>query len=130
MIKVLIKFVLTLVAVTALAGSTVAQPKDFPAPQGMISDYSGKLSPAARQNIDTLLTNFRDRSGVEIAFVIMDHAQLQDYPIEEYALYLGRAWKVGRDAQKRALLLLIAIKPPDAQGVYQRADAARSQPPP
>jgi uncharacterized protein len=118
MIKVLKRFVITLVAVSAFAGASFAQPKSFPPPQGMLSDYSGKISPAARQNIETLLRNFRDRSGVEIALVTLDYDQMQGYPIEEYTLYLGRSWGVGRDAQKRALLLLIAIKPPDAQGIY------------
>jgi uncharacterized protein len=90
----------------------------LPLPQGLVSDFARKLSPATKQQIETLLLNFRNRTGIEVAVVTIPFDNMQGYPIEEYALRLGRQWGVGRDSQKRALLLLVAIKPPDAQGVY------------
>lgn len=90
----------------------------LPLPQGLVSDFAGKLSPAKKREIETLLLNFRNRTGIEVAVVTIPFDDMQGYPIEEYALRLGRQWGVGRDSQKRALLLLVAIKPPNAQGVY------------
>ncbi|MEK6408558.1 MAG: TPM domain-containing protein [Acidobacteriota bacterium] len=90
----------------------------LPLARGFVSDFAGKLSPATKQQIETLLLNFRNRTGIEVAVVTIPFDDMQGYPIEEYALRLGRQWGVGRDSQKRALLLLVAIKPPNAQGVY------------
>src|SRR5262249_37432760 len=70
------------------------------------------------QQIETLLRNFRDRTGIEVAVVTVPFDDMQGYPIEEYTLRLGREWGVGRDSEKRALLLLVAIKPPDDKGQY------------
>jgi len=90
----------------------------IPQPQGMVSDFAGKLSPDTKQKIETLLENFRNRSGIEIAVVTIPFDDMQGYPIEDYSLYMGRQWGVGRDSEKRALLLLVAIKPADSQGQY------------
>ena len=90
----------------------------LPQPQGMISDYAGKITPSTKQQIETLLQSFRDKTGIEVAIVTIPFDDLQGSSIEEYALRLGRQWGVGRDSEKRALLLLVAIKAPDSQGVY------------
>lgn len=90
----------------------------LPQPQGMLNDFAGKLSPASKGQIETLLQNFRDRTGIEVAVVTISFDDMQGYPIEDYALRLGRQWGVGRDSEKRALVLLVAIKQPDSQGAY------------
>src|SRR4030095_602836 len=90
----------------------------LPQPQGMVSDFAGKLTAPTKQQIETLLQSFRDRSGIEVAVVTIPFDDMQGYSIEDYALRLGRQWGVGRDSEKRALLLLVAIKAPDSQGVY------------
>jgi uncharacterized protein len=100
-----------------LATLTFADPQ-LPQAQGMLSDFAGKLSASSKQQIETLLRNFRDRTGIEIAVATIAFDDMQGYPIEDYTLRLGRQWAVGRDSEKRALLLLVAIKPPDSQGVY------------
>jgi len=110
---------------SALAGLVLvticnAQPQ-LPQPQGMMNDFAGKLSPGVKQNLETLLENFRDRTGIEVAVVTIPFDDMQGDAIEEYALKLGRQWGVGRDSDKRALLLLVAIKPPDSQGIYHGA---------
>lgn len=101
-----------------LASASTAQIK-LPQPQGMVSDFAGKLTPETKRQLETLLINFRDRSQIEVATVLVPFDDLQGYPIEEYALQLGRQWGVGRGSEKLALLLLVAIKPPDSQGLYQ-----------
>lgn len=103
---------------SCLSTQASASEQRLPLPRGMVSDFAGKLSPATKRQIETLLLNFRNRTGIEVAVVTIPFSDMQGYPIEEYALRLGRLWGVGRDSQKRALLLLVAIKPASAQGVY------------
>lgn len=102
----------------SFANASFADPQLPSNPQGMLNDFAGKLSPASKQQIEMLLENFRDRTGIEVAIVTISFDDMQGYPIEDYALRLGRQWGVGRDSDKRALLLLVAIKEPDTQGVY------------
>ncbi|HET9531705.1 MAG TPA: TPM domain-containing protein [Blastocatellia bacterium] len=105
-------------ALLFFVSASVAQ-MQIPQPQGMVNDFAGKLTPATRQQLETLLRNFRDRSGIEVTTVLVPFESMQGYPIEEYALQLGRQWGVGRGSEKLGMLLLIAIKQPDSQGQYQ-----------
>jgi uncharacterized protein len=109
--------VTTAAIVILLVALSFADPQ-LPEPQGMLNDFAGKLSPASKEQIETLLRSFRDRTGVEIVVVTIPFDDMQGYPIEDYALRLGRGWGAGRDSEKRSLLLLVAIKPPDGQGLY------------
>ena len=101
---------------TCLAGP------DYPQPQGMVNDFAGKLNPGTKQQLETLLTNFKDRSGgIEVSVVTVPYDKLGDYPIEDYAIRLARKWGIGAGSDKNGLLLLIAIRPPDSQGRYSGA---------
>ena len=113
-----IKLGLTNIVLVILLVTPAFADLQFPKPQGMLNDFAGKISPANNQQIETLLRNFRDRTGIEVTVVTIPFDDMQGYPIEEYALRLGREWGVGRDSDKRALLLLVAIKPADSQGLY------------
>jgi uncharacterized protein len=87
----------------------------------MLNDFAGKLTESTRTQLEGVLRRFRDASGIEVAVVTINFDDMQDYPIEQFALELGRKWGVGRDAQKKALLLLVAIKAPEADGKYKGA---------
>ena len=120
MTRAIKRFFTTAATVFLLGTASFADPQ-LPQPAGMLNDFAGKLSPASKQQIETLLRNFRDRTGIEVAVVTIPFDDMQGYPIEDYTLRLGRAWGLGRDAEKRSLLLLVAIKPPDGQGRYHGA---------
>lgn len=117
MIRAMKRFLIAAAAAALLGSVSNAQPQ-LPPPQGMVSDFAGKLSPGARQQLETLLTNFRDRSGIEISVVTVNFDDMKGYPIEDYALQLGRQWGVGRGSTGRALVLLVAIQPPGGDGIY------------
>jgi len=88
----------------------------------MVNDFAGKLSPATKQQLETLLTNFKDRSGgIEVSVVTVPYDKLGGYPIEDYSLGLARKWGIGAGSDKNGLLLLIAIRPPDSEGRYSGA---------
>ena len=110
-------FFTTAATIILLVTASIADPQ-LPRPQGMLNDFAGKLSPSTKQQIESLLQSFRDRTGIEVAVVTVSFEDMQGYPIEDYALRLGREWKVGRAADTRSLVLLVAIKEPDGQGAY------------
>jgi uncharacterized protein len=87
-------------------------------PEGLVSDFARKLSSGAKQDIEALLKNFADRSGIELVVVTVPFDDMRGQPIEEYSLTLGREWGIGRGPEKLGLLLLIAIKPADSEGRY------------
>ncbi|HSO74915.1 MAG TPA: TPM domain-containing protein [Blastocatellia bacterium] len=117
MINALKRYFVTASAVIFLATVSNAQPQ-APQAQGMVNDFAGKLSPGTREQLETLLRNFRDRSGIEISVVTVNFDDMSGYPIEDYALQLGRQWGVGRGSTGRALVLLVAIQPPGSNGLY------------
>src|SRR5262245_48542233 len=113
-----------LVLIAIIFTFSVACPAEpvFPQPQGMLNDFAGKLSPGTKQQLETLLTNFKDRSGgIEVSVATMDFDKLGGYPIEDYAIGLARKWGIGAGSDKNGLLLLIAIRPPDSEGRYSGA---------
>src|SRR5262245_48942786 len=113
-----------LVLIAIIFTFSVACPAEpvFPQPQGMLNDFAGKLSPGTKQQLETLLTNFKDRSGgIEVSVATMDFDKLGGYPIEDYAIGLARRSGIGAGSDKNGLLLLIAIRPPDSQGRYSGA---------
>src|SRR5215216_1041899 len=118
MIRTLIRSLVVVAVLVFLATVSIAQPTQFPAPVGMVNDFAGKLTPGASGQLENLLRNFRDRSNVEVVIVTVNYDDMQGYAIEDYALYMGRQWGVGRGSEKRGLLLLVAIKPPNDQGQY------------
>jgi uncharacterized protein len=117
MIKAMKKSAAAAAILLFLAAVSFAAPT-YPQPQGFVSDFASKLSPDTKQQLENLLSNFNNRAGIEVALVTVNFDDMQDYPIEDYTLGLGRQWGVGRDSEKRALILLVAIKPPGSDGQY------------
>src|SRR5690349_19443481 len=90
------KWSLSIIVTIILAPAAFGQIQ-LPDPKGMINDFAGKLSDGTRQSIESLLERFRDQSGIEVTVATVKFDDLQGYPIEQYALELGRKWGVGRD---------------------------------
>ncbi len=109
---------LTLILFIALATPAQFTQMQIPQPSGFINDFASKLSPQTKQQLDNLLTNFRDKAGIEVTVVTIPFEMMNDYPIEDYTLELGRRWKVGQGANGPAAVLVVAIKPPNSSGVY------------
>ncbi len=90
----------------------------IPQPTGFVNDFANKFTPATKQSLENLLTNFRDKTEIEVAVVTIPFEQMGGYVIEEYALAMGRQWKIGRGSDKPAALLLVAIKEQNNEGRY------------
>jgi uncharacterized protein len=88
---------------TALA----AVPTDlFPQQQGLITDQANILDQTARTEIKQAVLPLYEKGQAEIAIVTIN--SLNDYPIEDYTLDLGRFWGVGNKELNNGIVLLIA----------------------
>jgi len=118
-----IKTAIAVVLIASAAACATNHPpkaaEDLPRRQGFVSDFAGKLSPATKATLELELAEFASRSNIDLAVVTIPFDDMRGRPIEEYSLEMGRSWGIGRGPDKLGLLLLIAIKPPDSQGVYR-----------
>ena len=87
------------VLVAALIGGGVAAAAAVPswvppAPESMVTDRAGVLSPGVRDSLARSLERYQQRSGHQV--VVWIDRSTGDVPIEEFAVKAFEAWKIGR----------------------------------
>jgi len=105
------RILLLTVFLCATVVSTFAQAKNFPAYTGHVNDFAGVMDSATKQKLETILTNFEQMTGTQIAAVIVQ--SLNDRPIEEYSNALYRAWGIGAktgENKNKGALLIVALQ--------------------
>jgi uncharacterized protein len=88
-----------------------AQQRSFPDYVGHVNDFAGIVDAQTEQKLETILTNFENLTGAQIAVVTIQ--SLNDRPIEEYANDLYRAWGIGAktgEHKDKGALLLVALQ--------------------
>ncbi|HKX18789.1 MAG TPA: TPM domain-containing protein, partial [bacterium] len=80
----------------------------FPAPQGYVSDFARVLDAGARASLDARLAAYDRATTNQIAIALFPN--LSGVPINDFAVRLEEAWKVGRRGRDNGLLLLVALK--------------------
>ncbi len=93
-----------LLACAALARADVPKLE----PRGYTNDYAGVLSPAGIRRADALAGELQQKTGAQIAVVIVK--SLDDNPIDDYANTLARRWGIGQKKENRGVLLLLAVQ--------------------
>lgn len=80
----------------------------FEAPylSGPVVDEVKLLSPNDAAQVDARVREIRQKTSVQMAVLIA--ASLQDLEIEDYAIRVADAWKLGKKGEDRGLLLVIA----------------------
>lgn len=78
----------------------------IPANDGWVTDLAGLLTPAEERELEASLEAFKRTSGHEIALLTVP--DLDGRTIEEYALAVGRGWKLGDPARKDGAVLVVA----------------------
>jgi uncharacterized protein len=99
-----------LLCVTSLLPARAQSPQ-FPAYAGHVNDFANVLDAGTRNRLETMLLNFEQRTGAQIAVVTV--RTLEGQPIEDYANRLFRAWGIGAKSgaqRDRGLLLLVAVE--------------------
>ncbi|HNP36565.1 MAG TPA: TPM domain-containing protein [Woeseiaceae bacterium] len=72
-----------------------------------LTDIAGVLSPAAKSELESRLQVFEQKTGSQIAVLIVDSTEPET--IEQYSLRVADAWKLGRAHIDDGILLLVAI---------------------
>jgi uncharacterized protein len=98
---------------TALSAQSTDVERLFPAqPVGHVNDFASLLDPAARDQLEDLLTRLRSATGAEVAVVTLP--TIGDRDEAEVALAIGRKWGVGGkagigDPRRNAGLVLLLV---------------------
>jgi uncharacterized protein len=96
-----------LAALVFWAAATLgAAAQTFPALSGRVVDGAGILSPEAEARLTQASAALEQQTGAQL--VVGTVASLQDYPIEDYANRLFRAWRLGQREQNNGVLFLVA----------------------
>ncbi|MFA5132410.1 MAG: TPM domain-containing protein [Candidatus Paceibacterota bacterium] len=98
---------LLVACLSALVFTSTAFAFDAPSkPTGYVNDYAGILSVETKQGLEKELTLFTASTTNEIAVVTVP--DLGGITIEEYAIKIFDAWKIGKEKQDNGVLFLIA----------------------
>src|SRR5207247_10355877 len=94
---------LLVLALPALA----AEPR-IRAAGGFVTDRAGVIRPATRERLTALLEELKQKTGAEIAVVIVPTtAPLDDFT---YAMRIADAWKPGRKREDTGIVFLVAVQ--------------------
>jgi uncharacterized protein len=110
--------IIALIFLLAVSASAQTNQMQIPPSTGFVNDFANKLNPQAKQGLENLLRNFDRQTQIQVTVNTIPFDQMNGYAIEDYALEMGRQWKVGRDSDKPAALLLVAIKEKGEDGEY------------
>ncbi len=82
----------------------------LPPATGFVNDFANVFSPESRKELETVLTELKDRSAIEFAVVTVETTG--GIPIFDYSLALARGWGVGPEDTSKGggLLLVLAVK--------------------
>lgn len=97
-----------ILALLLLFLSTGSFAQDYPAkPTTLVNDYTGTLSAAQKQQLESKLVAFDDSTSNQISIAIIK--SVGEYDINEYALGLGRSWGVGGAKKNNGVMIVVAL---------------------
>ncbi|MDD2735885.1 MAG: TPM domain-containing protein [Desulfuromonadaceae bacterium] len=79
---------------------------EVPQLRGRVNDYANMLSPGASQRLEQTLADFERSDSTQI--VVLTINSLEGESLEEYAIKVAEAWKIGRTKLDNGAILLIA----------------------
>ena len=99
-----------LAGLIALAGLLAGVPAraDVPVPplKTRVTDLTGTLSDAQRGELESRIAAFEARRGSQIAVLLLPSTKPEE--IEQYAIRVAEAWKIGRKKVDDGLILVVA----------------------
>jgi uncharacterized protein len=80
---------------------------DVPKPPRLVNDFvGGLLSEQQKDELERKLVAYNDSTGTDITVVIVK--SVQPYDINDYALEIGRKWKLGQKGKNNGIVLVWA----------------------
>jgi uncharacterized protein len=95
-----------LVLWSLVASAALADAQTLPKPAGKVSDSAGVLTPAARADLESLLTTLEKDTRAEV--VVATTASLGGVSVEEYGNRVFNEWQIGKAALDNGVLVLVA----------------------
>jgi len=80
----------------------------FPKLTGHVVDSANILGTDQKNNLENILKNHENNTSNQV--VIVTIKTLNDKPIEEYALELGRYWEIGQKEKNNGVILLVSMQ--------------------
>jgi uncharacterized protein len=91
-----------------LPGVALAASIAIPSPAGSVTDLVGVLDQNSRQHVSQLISEVRQRTGAEIAVLIVPSTEPES--IENYSIAVFDGWKIGQRGKDNGLLVLVAVR--------------------
>ncbi|MCX7961222.1 MAG: YgcG family protein [Burkholderiales bacterium] len=94
-----------LIALAAFATGAIAE-VPVPPLKARVTDLTGTLSASERETLEARLADFERRRGTQFAVLLVPTTKPEE--IEQYAIRVAEAWKIGRKGVDDGLILLVA----------------------
>lgn len=107
--KKIIGVFLTLLFVASAFGQKVVMPMS---PPRLVNDFAGVMDARQKAVLEDSLQNFAKTTSTIIVVVTVN--DLDGYPVADYALQIGREWKIGQKGKDNGVVIL--LKPKNANG--------------
>jgi len=92
--------------VALVARAALADAQTLPRPTNKVGDFAGVLTPAARAELQSLLTTLEKDTTAEV--VVATTASLNGMSVEEYGNRVFNEWRIGKAALDNGVLVLVA----------------------
>jgi uncharacterized protein len=76
-----------------------------PRADGYVTDRAGLLSPAARENLETVLRAFEEKTSNQV--VVATFPSLEGDSLEDFSMRLAEAWKAGQKRKDNGVIFLV-----------------------
>ena len=97
--------ILCLLFFLAILAASEAFALDVPELTGRVNDYAAMISPATRQQLETVLADFEGQESTQLA--VLTIPSLEGAVLEEYSLQVAESWRLGQKGRDNGALLLI-----------------------
>ena len=103
-----LRLLLVCVVVLLIPGHGAGAPPAFPSPTGPVTDLARVLDPGTVAELGQIIAQVQTRTTAEIAILVVPTTAA--LPIQEYAVAVFDAWKIGTRGQDNGLLFLVAVE--------------------
>ena len=87
---------------------TLPDGSPVPTPTGMVNDFAGVIDEGSKQQLESSLRQFKEKTGVELAVAVV--RTTGERAIFDYSLSIARGWKIGsKEDDNPSALLLVAV---------------------
>ena len=87
--------------------SPLAQSSRLPSPTGHISDLANVIDPETRSRLESLLTNLKDKTKIELYVALVDNTGDED--ISSFSQRLATKWNIAaKNSRSKTLLLVVS----------------------